>query len=214
MELLEFSADQLDAIREVGNIGTGNAATALSSLLQQKINMSVPRTELVSIYELTNFYEQYNDSTQIVGATFVRSTGGFQCSLIFLQPEEDARLMTELLIANQFGSAIPDDELPSEMADSALSEVGIIVLSSFLNAINMLLGTQHQISVPGTAHDMLGAILDVVASIYGQLGETALLINTELTVEGLENGRKISGHIIMLPDPESLELLLTKLKVV
>ena len=214
MELLEFSADQLDAIREVGNIGTGNAATALSSLLQQKINMSVPRTELVSIYELTNFYEQYNDSTQIVGATFVRSTGGFQCSLIFLQPEEDALLMTELLIANQFGSAIPYDELPSEMADSALSEVGNIVLSSFLNAINMLLGTQHQISVPGTAHDMLGAILDVVASIYGQLGETALLINTELTVEGLENGRKISGHIIMLPDPESLELLLTKLKVV
>ena len=87
------------------------------------------------------------------------------------------------------------------------------MLSSFLNAINMLLGTQHQISVPGVAHDMLSSILDVVASIYGQMGETALLVNTELSVEGLEEGRKISGHIILIPDPDALELLLRKLKV-
>ena len=60
---------------------------------------------------------------------------------------------------------------------------------------------------------MLSAILDVVASIYGQMGETALLVNTELSVEGLDNGRKISGHIILIPDPDSLELLLRKLKV-
>ena len=99
------------------------------------------------------------------------------------------------------------------MTDSALTEVGNIVLSSFLNAINMLLGTQHQISVPGVAHDMLSSILDVVASIYGQMGETALLVNTELSAEGLEAGRKISGHIILIPDPDSLELLLRKLKV-
>ncbi len=77
----------------------------------------------------------------------------------------------------------------------------------------MMLGTQHQISVPGVAHDMLSSILDVVASIYGQMGETALLVNTELRVEGLDEG-KISGHIILLPDPDALELLLEKLKVV
>lgn len=210
LDFSQFNPKQLDAIREVGNIGTGNAATALSGLLNLKINMSVPQAELVSIYELSEHYDRHNDPSQIVGATFVRSTGRFQCSLIFLQPEEDAKKMTELLIKNQFGSAIPYDELPPEMADSAFSEVGNIVLSSFLNAINMLIGTQHQISVPGTAHDMLSSILDVVAAIYGQLGETALLINTELSVEG-EN---LKGHIIMLPDPESLDLLLAKLKVV
>ena len=214
LDISRFNPSQLDAVREVGNIGTGNAATALSSLLNLKINMSVPEAELVSIYELTEHYDRHNDPFQIGGAAFVRSTGKFQCSLIFLQPEEDARKMTELLIKNQFGSAIPYDELPPEMADSAFGEVGNIVLSSFLNAINMLIGTQHQISVPGTAHDMLSAVLDVVASIYGQLGETALLINTELSVEGLSSGGNLSGHIIMLPDPESLELLLTKLKVV
>ncbi|MBQ3446838.1 MAG: chemotaxis protein CheC [Synergistaceae bacterium] len=209
-DIASFNALQLDAIKEVGNIGTGNAATALSGLLSRMIHMEVPKTEMVSIYELG---EHYGDPLQIVGAVFVRSLGGFQCSLIFIQNEEDANLMVELLLKQQFGTFIPVGEIPQEMTDRALSEVGNIVLSSFLNAINMLLGTQHQISVPGVAHDMLSSILDVVASIYGQMGETALLVNTELRVEGLEEGRKISGHIILIPDPDALELLLKKLKV-
>ncbi len=209
-DIASFNELQLDAIKEVGNIGTGNAATALSGLLSRMIQMEVPKTEMVSIYELA---EHYGDPLQIVGAVFVRSLGGFQCSLIFIQNEEDANLMVELLLKQQFGTFIPVGEIPQEMTDSALSEVGNIVLSSFLNAINMLLGTQHQISVPGVAHDMLSSILDVVASIYGQMGETALLVNTELRVEGLEEGRKISGHIILIPDPDALELLLKKLKV-
>ncbi|MBQ6775781.1 MAG: chemotaxis protein CheC [Synergistaceae bacterium] len=209
-DMSSFNTLQLDAIREVGNIGTGNAATALSGLLSRMIHMDVPKTELVSIYELG---EHYGDPLQIVGAVFVRSTGGFGCSLIFIQNEEDADVMVELLLKQQFGTHIPIDEIPDEMKDSALSEVGNIVLSSFLNAINILLGTQHQISVPGVAHDMLSSILDVVASIYGQMGETALLVNTELSVDGLEAGRKISGHIILIPDPDALELLLKRLKV-
>ena len=79
--MASFSSLQLDAIKEVGNIGTGNAATALSGLLSTRINMTVPKTELVSIYELG---EHYGDPMQIVGAVFVRSLGGFQCSLIFI----------------------------------------------------------------------------------------------------------------------------------
>ena len=209
-DLESFNALQLDAIREVGNIGTGNAATALSGLLSRMIHMSVPETEIVSIYELAG---HYGDPMEIVGAVFVRSMGGFECSLIFIQNEDDADLMVELLLKQQFGTFIPVGEIPEEMKDSALSEVGNIVLSSFLNAINLLIGTQYQISVPGVAHDMLSSILDVVASIYGQLGETALLVNTEISVEGLEDGRKISGHIILIPDPEALDLLLKKLKV-
>ena len=209
-DIASFNALQLDAIRELGNIGTGNAATALSGLLSRKIHMDVPKTEIVSIYELP---EHYGDPMQVVGAVFVRSTGGFECSLIFIQNEEDANLMVELLLKQQFGTYIPVNEIPDDMKDSALSEVGNIVLSSFLNAINFVTGTSYQISVPGVAHDLLSSILDVVASIYGQLGETALLVNTELSVEGLEEGRKISGQIILLPDPETLDMLLEKLKV-
>lgn len=208
LDLSSFNYLQLDAIREVGNIGTGNAATALSKLLSRMIDMDVPKAELVSIYELA---EHYGDPTELMAAVFVRSLGDFGCSLIFIQKEEGAKMMVDLLLKQQFGDAVPPD-LPQEISDSALSEVGNIILGSFLNAINLLIGTQHQISVPGVAHDMLSSILDVVASIFGQMGEMALVVNTELRVEGTE-GAAISGNIVMLPDPDALELLLRKLQV-
>ena len=207
LDLSSFNYLQLDAIREVGNIGTGNAATALSKLLGRMIDMDVPKAELVSIYELA---EHYGDPTELIAAVFVRSLGDFGCSLIFIQ-KEDAKMMVDLLLKQQFGDAVPPD-LPQEISDSALTEVGNIILSSFLNAINLLIGTEHQISVPGVAHDMLSSILDVVASIFGQMGEMALVVNTELHVEGTD-GATGSGNIIMLPDPDALELLLRKLQV-
>ena len=208
LDLSSFNYLQLDAIREVGNIGTGNAATALSKLLGRMIDMDVPKAELVSIYELAG---HYGDPTELIAAVFVRSLGDFGCSLIFIQKEEDARMMVDLLLRQQFGDAVPPD-LPQEISDSALTEVGNIILSFFLNAINLLIGTEHQISVPGVAHDMLSSILDVVASIFGQMGEMALVVNTELRVEGAD-GAAGSGNIIMLPDPDALELLLRKLQV-
>lgn len=207
MDLSTITNLQLDAIREVGNIGTGNAATALSKLLSCQIDMDVPKVELVSIYELS---QHYGDPEQAMAAVFVRSLGDFGCSLIFIQREEDAGLMVKLLLEQQFGAGNVPPELPPEISDSALTEVGNIILSSFLNAINLLIGTQHQISVPGVAHDLLASILDVVASIFGTMGETAMLVNTELRVEG---DTPLSGNIIMLPDPDALEMLLRKLQV-
>ncbi|MBR1672807.1 MAG: chemotaxis protein CheC [Fretibacterium sp.] len=208
LDLGSFNSLQLDAIREVGNIGTGNAATALSQLLSCMIDMDVPKVKLVSIYDLA---QHYGEPDQQVAAVFVRSLGGFDCSLIFIQDEEDARMMVELLLKQQFGDYMPQD-IPQELSDSALSEVGNIILSSFLNAINILLGSQHQISVPGVAHDMLSSILDVVASIFGQMGEMALMVNTELRIGGTDDST-ISGNIVMIPDPDALEVLLRKLKV-
>jgi chemotaxis protein CheC len=209
LDLSSFNHLQLDAIREVGNIGTGNAATALSKLLSCMIDMDVPQADLVSIYSLSDYY---GNADTPIAAVFVRSLGDFGCSLIFIQNEEDAGLMVDLLLQQQFGQIPPD--FPQEMIDSALSEVGNIILSTFLNAVNLLIGVEHQISVPGVAHDMLASILDVVASIFGQMGDMALVVNTELRVGGSgESKRNISGNIVMLPDPDALELLLRKLQV-
>ncbi|MBL3540702.1 chemotaxis protein CheC [Aminivibrio sp.] len=207
MDLANFSHLQLDAMREVGNIGAGNAATALSVMLARPVDMDVPRAELVSIYDLA---EYYGDPLTMMSAVFVRSEGEFTCSLIFIQEEDDGRKLVDLLISHQTGGMEPGD-MPEGMRDSALTEVGNIILSSFLNAINVLIGGTHSISVPGVAHDMLGSILDVVASIFGQSGEHALIVDTALKVENVEGG--ISGKVIMLPDPGSLEILLGKLQV-
>jgi len=191
----------------VGNIGAGNAATALSIMLARPVDMDVPKAELVSIYELA---EYYGDPLTMVSAVFVRSEGEFTCSLIFIQEEDESRKLVDLLIGQQMGGMDPAS-VPEEMRDSALTEVGNIILSSFLNAINVLIGGTHSISVPGVAHDMLGSILDVVASIFGQSGEHALIVDTSLKVENVEG--RVSGKVVMLPDPGSLEILLGKLQV-
>ena len=207
MDLANFSNLQLDAMREVGNIGAGNAATALPIMLARPVDMDVPKAELVSIYELA---EYYGDPLTMVSAVFVRSEGEFTCSLIFIQEEDESRKLVDLLIGQQMGGMDPAS-VPAEMRDSALTEVGNIILSSFLNAINVLIGGTHSISVPGVAHDMLGSILDVVASIFGQSGEHALIVDTSLKVENVEG--RVSGKVVMLPDPGSLEILLGKLQV-
>jgi len=173
------------------------------------IEMDVPKADLVSIYSVGDYY---GDPDANIAAVFVRSLGEFGCSLIFIQDEEDANLMVDLLLKQQLG-VVPKN-LPQEMSDSALAEVGNIILSSFLNAICMLIDTRHQITPPGVAHDMLASIMDVVASIFGQMGDMAVLVNTELRVGGSDGSeRDISGNIVMVPDPDALDLLLRKLQV-
>ena len=207
MDPSSLSNMQLDALREVGNIGAGNAATALSIMLSSPVDMDVPKAEPVSIYELASYY---GDPLEMVSAVFVRSEGEFTCSLIFIQNEGEGSRLVDLLIGKQMAGMDPAD-VPEEMKDSALTEVGNIILSSFLNAINVLIGGAHSISVPGLAHDMLGSILDVVASIYGQFGEYALIVDTSLKIGDEDGG--VSGKVIMLPDPGSFEVLLGKLQV-
>lgn len=202
-----FSRMQLDALKEVGNIGAGNAATALSVLLDRPVDMDVPTAEIVSIYRLA---EYYGDPLSPVTAVFVRSEGDFPCTLIFLQSEEDGQALVDLLFSNQFGG-LPPGNISGEMRDSVLAEGGNIILSAFLNAVNELTAGVASISVPSTAHDMLGAILQVVAVLFGQFGDEALLVDTSLRLG--ESFKSIAGKIVLLPDPGSLESLFGKLRV-
>lgn len=203
----KFSRMQLDALKEVGNIGAGNAATALSVMLDRPVDMDVPTAEIVSIYRLD---EYYGDPLSPVAAVFVRSEGDFPCTLIFLQSEEDGQALVDLLLSSQFGD-LPPGSISGEMRDSVLAEGGNIILSAFLNAVNELTSGVASISVPSTAHDMLGAILQVVAVLFGQFGDEALLVDTSLRLG--ESFQSIAGKIVLLPDPGSLESLFGKLRV-
>jgi len=207
-EISSLNHIQLDTIKEIGNIGAGNAATALSKLLGRVVEMDVPNVEMVSIYELS---EYYGSPTTPVASIFVRSEGKFSCSIIFIDSEEGANEMVRIWL-NVYFSDLAKEQLPDEILDSGLAELGNIIIGSFLGAINALIETSFQISVPGVARDMLGSILDVVASIFGSTGEYALVISTALRIKGAENVN-MDGNIILLPDPDALELLLRKLQV-
>ena len=207
-EIHSLSNIQLDAIKEIGNIGAGNAATALSKILSRVVEMDVPKVDLVSIYELSEFY---GSPTTPVASVFVHSDGKFSCSVIFIDSETGAKEMINMWLNVYFGD-FAAEELPGDMLDSGLAELGNVIIGSFLGAINDIIKTAFQTSVPGVAHDMLGSILDVVASIYGYMGESALVVNTTLRISGAESV-DMDGNIILLPNPEALKLLLNKLMV-
>jgi chemotaxis protein CheC len=199
---------QLDAIREIGNIGAGNAATALSKLLGRVVEMDVPKVEMISIYELS---EYYGSPTTPVASVFMHSEGKFSCSVVFIDSEIGAKEMIKMWL-NVYCGGFTTEDLPDEMLDSGLAELGNVIIGSLLGAINALIGTEFQMSVPGVAHDMLGSILDVVASIFGTMGEYALVVSTTLRISGADSVNT-DGNIIFLPNPEALELLLGKLQV-
>ena len=203
---IEFTNIHMDAIREVGNIGTGNAATALSKLLGRSVDMDVPVAELVSVYDVA---AHYGSPETPVCAVLIRTEAQFSCSLIFMTGDEYAALLADLITPMDISGM--DEEARAHIRDSAISEQGNIILGAFLNALSQITGWTLPTTTPAVAHDMLGSLMDLVASMFGVMGESAMLVKTNLHIRGLE--KDIGGAVIMVPDPGSLETLLSKLGV-
>lgn len=193
MEITQF---QLDALREIGNIGSGHAATALSTLLQRRIAMSVPEVWAIPFEQVSAIVGQLDMPQATI---YVKVEGEAPGKAVFFFPVESAEIMVQAL----FGSNEPMDLYTDEMAQSALKEVGNILVSSFLMALTQFSGIPLHPSVPALAVDMIGASLDAIFLEEGMLNDTVLFIDTQLT--GIP---QIEGQFIFLPDEGSLKKLL------
>ncbi len=193
MEITQF---QLDALREIGNIGSGHAATALSTLLQRRIDMSVPEVWAVPFEKLSAIVGQLDTPQAVI---YVKVEGEAPGKAVFFFPVESAEIVVKAL----FGTNDPMDLYMDEMAQSALKEVGNILVSSFLIALTQFSGIPLQPSVPALAVDMIGASLDAIFLEEGVLEDTVLFIDTRIT--GIP---KIEGQFIFLPEDGSLKKLL------
>lgn len=193
MEITQF---QLDALREIGNIGAGHAATALSTLLQRRIDMSVPEAWAVPFEQVAAFVGQLETPQ---AAIYVKVEGEAPGKAVFFFPIESAEIVVQAL----FGTEEPMDPYMDEMVQSALKEVGNILVSSFIIALTQFSGIPLQPSVPALAVDMIGAILDAILLEEGVLDDTVLFIDTQLS--GIP---KIEGQFLFLPDDGSLKKLL------
>ncbi|MDR3255501.1 MAG: chemotaxis protein CheC [Synergistaceae bacterium] len=202
----------LDAIREIGNIGAGNAATALSSLLGCPVDIDVPKAELVSIYELDSYYDDPDSSYT---AVFASSDNENAFNFMLLLKEDAVNELVGLLVAKQFGMQMDVSAMPQEMLDSALGEIGNILLGSFLNSLNGLLGITSGITTPGVTHDMLASILSVVSAMFGQYGDVALVTKSNLNImaEGQSESDPLDANILLACEPDALETLLKTLGV-
>jgi len=201
--LFNSNADfKMDVLREVGNIGAGNAATALSRLLDKPVEMAVPTVSLLPFEAIA---ERVGGSEAVVIAIFLRVEGDAPGNMFFIINHEPARgLLQDLL-----GFSTSGDDAYSELELSALSEIGNILAGSYLSSLADFTGLRMSPTVPSIAVDMAGAILSYGMLQFGTMGDDALLIDTTF----LEGRQEAEGHFFLIPDPESFDKLFRALGV-
>lgn len=192
---------QIDVLKEIGNIGAGNAATALSKMISKRIDMDVPK---VNILEFKDVAELVGGPEAVVVGIYFKVTGDINGSIMFILDKNSARFLISLLMTLE-GTT---DEL-SEMEISALQEVGNILAGAYLSSLSSLTGLKLIVSVPSLALDMAGAILSVPVILFGQVGDKVMLIETDF----IEGSQHVKGNFFLIPDEDSFEILLKSLGV-
>ena len=198
MNISDISEQYFDVLKEIGNIGAGNATTALSQMLGTKVDMKVPQVKLMEFKEVGT---TMGGEDQIVAGIYLVVEGDITGSIMFMQKKESARNMVKKLM----GIELNGDDF-SEMEQSALKEIGNIITGAYLNSLSTLTGLSIYPSVPALCIDMAGAILSVPAAEFGAIGDKFLLIQTDFT-----DDVEMSGYFILVPDEESYGKILKSL---
>ncbi|BCZ48643.1 CheY-P-specific phosphatase CheC [Clostridium gelidum] len=198
MEYSNLSALQLDALKEVSNIGAGNAATALSMMIGRKVDMTVPAVNIIKLDDIV----QENGEVEVAG-TVVRVLGDIAGNILLVFEKSTAENVIEKLVGSR-------QSPESEMGSSVLCEIANIISASYMNAIAQLTNLAIAPSVPATSYDMLGAILTTTFIESNQYDEYILDIETVFLDETEEN---IGGHFYYIPMPGSLEKILKSIGI-
>lgn len=196
--MAELTNVQLDALKEMGNIGAGNAATSLAQLIGETVNISVPEVKVVALEHVA----------EVLGGAEK------QVYIIYLEVEKEMK-GTMLTIFSQ-GTAVffvkkllgsDAIDMNTDIAQSALKEVGSILCGSYLSALSQLVNMSSVATVPAMAFDMLGAMLDFVLVEIGQVADEVFLIDTELSVAK----KKLECSQLFIPKVETLEKILSSI---
>jgi chemotaxis protein CheC len=196
-----FGEFQFDVLKEIGNIGAGNAATALSKIISKEIDMKVPHVQVIGFDEIANFV---GGAENVVVSVFLRINGDVPGNMFFILTVESAKSLVK-----HFLQIDPAENGFTELQLSALCEIGNILIGSYLSSLADFTHLNMFPSVPALAIDMAGAILSYGLIELGQLGDFALSIDTAF----LGSEQAVEGHFFLLPDPDSLEKLFSALGV-
>ncbi|MFE5319579.1 chemotaxis protein CheC [Paenibacillus sp. NPDC056579] len=192
----------MDVLKEVGNIGAGHAATALSKLLDKPVDMLVPKVRIVAFEEIA---DSVGGAEQVVIAIFLRVEGETPGNLFFIMTLESAKKLLRSLV----GITVTHDDNYTDMELSALNEIGNILAGSYLSSLADFTQLSMSPTVPSLAIDMAGAILSFGLFQFGQMGDHALLIDTKF----LDGNEEVKGHFFLIPDPESFDKIFKALGV-
>ncbi|KXZ14971.1 CheY-P-specific phosphatase CheC [Bacillus nakamurai] len=196
--------EQMDILREVGNIGAGHSASAMAQLLNRKIDMEVPFATLLTFDELADFF---GGAETPVASIFLRMEGDMTGSIFLIMPFHQAEQFIRELIGN------PDfdiDQLSEDhLSSSALHELGNILAGSYLTALADLTKLEIYPSVPEVSLDMFGAVISEGLMELSQVGEHAIVVDTSIFDQS--SRQELKAHMFMLPDYDSFEKLFVSL---
>lgn len=198
----DMNLQELDVMREIGSIGTSHAATALSKMLQKEIRISIPQVNILGYEEAVS---RIGNAEEIVAATLVKMSGDVSGFMLFLFNIDFANTVLGKILGEEFS----DFESMSEMEYSALTEIGNIIICSYINAFSQLVDVNIELSVPSSTVNMLGGILTVPIVEYGYESDRLMYCNADFVMDG----KKLSDWLLMLPDIESLNYIMQKLGV-
>ena len=198
----ELSSLEIDTLREISSIGTGNAATALSTLLKREVRITLPEVRIMGYNEAI---EWIGGPEAVTAGVLVRMSGQMNGIMLSVQQLEFVNLVLESMV----GTKISGYEELDDMGRSALVEVGNITISTFINALSGLSDISLELTVPAFAVDMQGAILAVPMAEYGGTSDYLMTIGGNFVCDN----KQVPCRLLLSPDIRSLNFLLKKLGV-
>ena len=198
----QLSSLEIDTLREIGSIGTGNAATALSQMIGKEVRITLPE---VRIMEYNEAIEWIGGPEEVTAGVLVKMSGDIGGIMLSVQKLE----LVNVVLNAMLGENIDNYENLTELERSAMIEIGNIMISTFINALSGLADVNIKLTVPAFAVDMQGAILTVPMAEYGGMSDYLMAIGGNFVCDGKE----VPCHLILSPDLRSLDFLLRKLGV-
>ena len=198
----ELSSLELDTLREIGSIGTGNAATALSQMMSREVRITLPEVRIMGYNEAI---EWIGGPEEVTAGVLVKMSGDVGGIMLSVQKLELVNIVLETML----GESVTSYEGLNELARSAMVEIGNIMISTFINALSGLADLNIKLTVPAFAVDMQGAILTVPMAEYGGMSDYLMAIGGNFVCDGKE----VPCHVLLSPDLRSLDFLLRKLGV-
>lgn len=203
IDLNKISSMQYDVLSELGNIGAGNATTALSSMINKKIDIGVPRVRLMDFNQISTII---GSEEQVMVGILIMLSGDINGMMMFLLDREIAKNLVGILMCHEGEKTVEFDD----MEKSAVMEIGNIIAGAYLNSLSIMTNLNIDVSVPMLQIDMAGAILSVPAIEFGKIGDKVLIIETQFDDE-TEQEKPINGYYILVPELESYEKILESL---
>ncbi len=203
---MEFSMDNinglyLDVLKEIGNIGSGNAASSLARMINKPVNMEVPNIEVVETEKVVEIFE---NEEEITVGVYVNFNGDINGTILTLLDKISSDNMVRILLGRK-----PEGEVYDEMESSVVQELGNIMSSGYVNSISLMASLNINISIPAVNIDMVSSILSVPAVEYGLESDKLILIENKLSIDGEE----VKCYFFFMPDLTSFDTLFRSLGV-